>query len=133
MVENSKLILLIDDNKDFLEIFGAKLASVGYRVVTAQGGEEGISEARKASPDLILLDLEMPGENGFEVLEKIRAEVGGGKFKVAFLTNYGEENEEHAAIDKKFAIEIGAVDHIRKSDDLNAIVGQVQDVMVSHS
>jgi len=131
MAENSKLILLIDDNKDFLEIFGAKLASVGYHVVTAQGGEHGISEARNVSPDLILLDLDMPGQNGFEVLEKIKSESTSKKFRVAFLTNYGEQNEDSSAIDKKFAIEIGAVDHIRKSDDLNAIVSQVQDIMAS--
>lgn len=127
----NQVILLIDDNKDFLEIFSAKLNSVGYRVVTAQGGKEGVAEAKNVSPDLVLLDVEMPGENGFEVLEKIKEEVPNKKLKVCFLTNYGEQKNENSAIDKKFAIDVGAIDYIRKSDNLDAIVTQVQDVMGS--
>ena len=127
----NQVILLIDDNKDFLEIFGAKLNSVGYRVVTAQGGEEGIAEAKKVSPDLVLLDVEMPGENGFETLDNIRKEIPNKKLKVCFLTNYGEQKSESAAVDEKIAIDIGAVGYIRKSDNLDAIVSQVQDVIAS--
>ena len=127
----NQVILLIDDNKDFLEIFGVKLNWVGYRVVTAQGGEEGIAEAKKASPDLVLLDVEMPGENGFETLDNIRKEIPNKKLKVCFLTNYGEQKSESAAVDEKIAIDIGAVGYIRKSDNLDAIVSQVQDVIAS--
>jgi len=66
-------ILLIDDNKDFLEIFGSKLENAGYKVVRALGGKEGVEKAKKNPPDLILLDLEMPEENGIEVLSRIDA------------------------------------------------------------
>jgi len=131
MVPKAQLILLIDDNEDFLEIFGAKLESAGFKVVKAQGGEEGIEQARKINPDLVLLDLEMPGENGFEVLSRIQKEIGGGKLRVAFLTNYGEPEGEHAAIDKKYAIDIGAVDYIRKSEDLDSVVNQVEDILAT--
>lgn len=131
MAKEAKLILLIDDNKDFLEIFGDKLSSLGFAVVKAQSGKDGVERARKVNPDLILLDLEMPGENGFEVLSRIQKELGDKKFRVAFLTNYGEPKEEHATIDKKYAIDVGAVDYIRKSDDLDAVVSQVEGVIAA--
>ncbi len=131
MIEKTPLILLIDDNKDFLEILGDKLGAKGYPVVKAQGGEEGLRQIRKVKPNLILLDLEMPGENGFEVLMRIKKEIGGEKFRVAFLTNYGEPEEEHAAIDKKYAIDIGAVDYIKKSEDLDSVVSRVEDILAT--
>src|SRR3989344_984653 len=127
MAPKAPLILLIDDNKEFLEIFGDKLGTKGYAVVKAQGGEEGLEQVTKVKPSLVLLDLEMPGENGFEVLSRIQKEIGGGKTRVVFLTNYGEPEGEHAAIDKKYAIDVGAVDYIRKSDDLDSVVSQVED------
>lgn len=129
MAPKQWLVLLIDDNKDFLEIFGAKLESAGFSVVRAQGGDEGLEQARKVNPDLILLDVEMPGENGFEVIQRIHKETRDKKFRTVFLTNYGEPKEEHAVIDKKYAIDIGAADYIRKSDNLDEIVNQVRGVI----
>jgi len=129
MAKKAQLILLIDDNKDFLEIFGAKLESRGFIVIRAHGGNEGVEQAGKISPDLILLDLEMPGENGDEVLARIHKELRDKKFRVFFLTNYGEPKEEHAAIDKKYAVDVGAEGYIRKSEDLDAIARQVENIL----
>ena len=119
-------ILLIDDNKDFLEIFGSKLENAGYKVVRALGGKEGVEKAKKTPPDLILLDLEMPEENGIEVLSRIHSGLGTKRFRIVFLTNYGEPQRELSDIDKKFAVEIGAAGYIRKSDNLDAIVDEVR-------
>lgn len=127
-MDKKALILLIDDDKDFLEIFGSKMEGAGYRVIRALGGEEGVERAKETPPDLILLDLEMPGENGVEVLSKIRSELGGTKLRVVFLTNYGESQIEMSDIDKKFAVEIGAADYIRKSEDLDTVVDRVREL-----
>lgn len=131
MIQKAPLILLIDDNKEFLEIFGDKLSEKGYAVVKTQGGDKGLEQIIKVKPSLVLLDLEMPGENGFEVLSKIQKEVGGGKFRVAFLTNHGEPESEYAAIDKKYAVDVGAVDYIRKSEDLDSVVSRVEDILAT--
>lgn len=135
-MDSKKNILIIDDDKDFLEIFGTKLRSVGYNVTTAFGGEEGIETAKTSSPDLILLDVNMPGQNGIEVMDRIQKELGDKKLKVAFLTNYGDPlnqydnpQVESVMIDKNVAINIGAKDFIRKSEDLDAVVSRVRQLL----
>ncbi len=119
-------ILIIDDNKDFLEIFSMKLTQAGFQVATAQSGETGIAEAKKIHPDLILLDVDMPVMNGLETLAKLKADSATSAFKVVFLTNYGEPKKDTTWIDEKFAREAGAADYIKKSEDLGTIVDEVK-------
>lgn len=127
----SSKILIIDDNKDFLEIFSTKLKASGYEVKTAGGGKEGIIEAKTFKPDLILLDVEMPEMGGVEALSKIKSDPELSNIKISFLTNYGEPQKEISWIDEKFAREVGAMDYIRKSDDLTNIVKEVQNILKS--
>jgi|SRR3989344_5166345 len=127
--ENKLRILIIDDNKDFLDIFSTKLTSAGYSVVTASGGAEGIEKAKTQHPDLVLLDVEMPVMNGVETLAKIKSDPLTKALKVVFLTNYGEPQKETTWIDEKFAREAGAMDYIKKSEDLETIVKEVTHIM----
>lgn len=122
-------ILIIDDNKDFLEIFSMKLTQAGFEVTTTNSGAEGIEAARKVHPDLILLDVEMPTMNGVETLAKLKADSATSAFKVVFLTNYGEPQKDTTWIDEKFAREAGAADYIKKSEDLNKIVEEVEKIL----
>ena len=92
-------ILIIDDNKDFLEIFSMKLESAGFRVATANGGAMGIEQAQKLRPDLVLLDVEMPVMNGIEVLAKLKTDPSTASLKIVFLTNYGEADKDTTWID----------------------------------
>lgn len=124
-----KTILLIDDDRDFLEIFSAKLQGDGADVTTAQGGEAGIAKIKELKPDLVLLDVEMPGINGVEVLAMIKENAELKNTKVAFLTSHGETNKREEWSDEKVAREVGAIDYIRKTDELNAIAGQVKDLL----
>ena len=119
-------ILIIDDNKDFLEIFSMKLTQAGFQVVTALSGEAGIEQAKKIHPDLILLDVEMPVMNGVETLAKLKGDSATSSSKVVFLTNYGEQKKDITWIDEKYAREAGAADYIKKSDDLGNIVNEVK-------
>lgn len=123
---NRKTILIIDDNKDFLEIFSMKLKQAGFDVSIAHSGMEGFDLAKKNKPDLILLDVEMPEMNGVETLAKLKEEPGTAAIKVIFLTNYGEPQKETTWIDEKFAREAGAMDYIKKSEDLPKIVEDVE-------
>ena len=80
-------ILLIDDDRDFVEATRTVLESVPYDVDVAYSGEAGLAQARTTRPDLILLDIIMPGENGFDVYEKLQAEPGLADVPVILLTS----------------------------------------------
>lgn len=129
MGNEQKLILIIDDDKDLREILSVKLQSSGFRVVEAPDGQSGIQKAKETRPDLILLDVRMPGMTGIEVLAKMKADSELAGLKVIFLTNLGEAQEENAWVDDKFAKEAGALGHIRKTDDLDKIVAKIMEIL----
>lgn len=128
-MDKKPLILIIDDDMNFIEIFSAKLEKEGYEVAHAVGGEEGIKKARELQPALILMDVEMPTVNGVEALSIIKDDPGMKNLKIAFLTSYGEAERREEWSDEKVAREVGAVDYIRKTDDLNTIVKEVQHLL----
>jgi len=106
-----------------------KLTQAGFQVTTAHGGAEGIEQVKRAKPDLMMLDVEMPGMNGLETIAKLKGDPATAGVKVVFLTNYGEAQQESSWIDEKLAREAGAIDYIKKSDDLNSIVEEVKKVL----
>jgi two-component system response regulator VicR len=65
-------ILVVDDEKDVLEALAGRLSREGYGVVTALDGEEALLKVKSDNPDIILLDLNLPKKNGFEVLKEVR-------------------------------------------------------------
>jgi CheY-like chemotaxis protein len=69
---SQKTILIIDDQKFFLTVQEGLFKQQGFRVVTASNGTEGLARAKQHKPDLILLDVEMPGLDGFAVCEKLK-------------------------------------------------------------
>lgn len=131
MAEKPALILVVDDEKDFLEIVSVKLNSAGFDVVQALGGEQALARLKEFKPDLILLDLKMPGMDGAEVLSKIKADSATSDVKVVFLTNFGEPLpvKELLEVDRRFAKEAGAFDYIKKTDDLDEIVKRVKTIL----
>ncbi|MGH7830792.1 MAG: response regulator, partial [Candidatus Binatia bacterium] len=68
----SEKILLVDDHKESLEWLGDHLKSLGWDVIAANGGREALEKVRRTKPNLILLDMEMPEINGFEVARSLR-------------------------------------------------------------
>lgn len=125
------LILIIDDNPSFVEIFSVKLEAAGFSVASADAGESGIQKAMEVVPDLVLLDIEMPGMTGIQVISKMKADPRLKHIKVVFLTNHGETGENDAWLDKKFAGEIGAIGYIKKTDDLDKIVKEIKTILES--
>jgi len=125
------LILLVDEEKDFLDIFSLKLKASGFDVVLAPSGKEALLKLKEIKPDLILLDIEMPEMNGFETFTQIKSDKATAKIKVVFLTNYGEPLpvQKIRALDEKFAKEIGALSYIRKTDNLDDIVKRVKELV----
>ena len=126
-----KKILIIDDSPDFREIFSMKLMSAGYAVTAAHNGQEGVEKARIVKPDLILLDMQMPGLSGAETLNMIRKEPDAKDVKVMFLSSLGNADEASREINDKAAKDLSALGYMRKSDDLDTIVQRINGVLGS--
>ncbi|MBI3589673.1 MAG: response regulator [Candidatus Liptonbacteria bacterium] len=125
-MNNPPLVLIVDDEENFREIFSAKLTEAGFQVKTAKDGEEGYKSARELKPDLILMDMEMPVLNGAGAVMKLKNDPKTKDIKVVFLTNFGDPRMEMREADVHFSKEIGANDYLRKTDDLDKIASKVK-------
>lgn len=102
-------ILIIEDDKFLRDLISRKLKQDGFNILEAIDGEEGWRMVQEESVDLILLDLVLPGMDGFEVLEKIKNDPKTKKIPVMIISNLGEER------DIKKGVKLGAVDYIIKA------------------
>lgn len=84
-------ILVVDDDPDFLEATRAVLESQPYSVTTAPNGVEGLERARSLMPDLILLDIIMPGMDGFEVCRRLKEDTRLSQTPVMMITSFSEK------------------------------------------
>ncbi len=103
-----KTVLIIEDEKDLAELVAYNLEKEGYRTVIALDGKEGLEAARRSTPDLILLDLMLPGMMGTELCKTLRKQEKTATVPVIMLTARGEE------IDRVVGFEVGADDYIVK-------------------
>jgi len=90
----SKKILIVDDEKDLLEILKVKLKDVGYEVLTAENGRDAIAKAKTQKPDLITLDIIMPDIDGAEVAEELKKDPETKNIPIIFLTCLVTKGEE---------------------------------------
>ena len=104
-----KTILIIEDDKFLRELISQKLNKENYKVVEAVDGEEGIKKVKEEKPDLILLDLILPGIDGFEVLSRVKEEPSLNKIPVIVLSNLGQRD------DVERGLKLGAVDYLIKA------------------
>ncbi|MCT4622591.1 MAG: response regulator transcription factor, partial [Schleiferiaceae bacterium] len=113
-------LLLVDDEPDILEFVGYNLKKEGYKVFTAENGNEGIELAKQHLPDLILLDVMMPGMDGIETCDIIRATPELSNVIIAFLTARGEDYSQVAGF------EAGADDYITKPIKPKVLVSRLK-------
>ncbi len=104
-----KKILIIEDDKFLRELISQKLLKEGYVVNEAIDGEDGIKKTREDKPDLILLDLILPGIDGFEVLSQIKTDPSLATIPVIILSNLGQRE------DVEKGLKLGAVDYLIKA------------------
>ncbi|WP_027483330.1 response regulator transcription factor [Deinococcus pimensis] len=112
-----KTILVVEDNAGIRDMVREYLAEHGYRVRVASNGTEGLLETRHEPPDLILLDVMMPGMDGLEFLRRYRASSGT---PVIFLTARDSE------IDKVLGLELGADDYVTKPFSMAELLARVR-------
>ena len=102
-------ILIIEDDKFLRELILRKLSDEGFDIVEAVDGEEGIKKVKAEKPDLILLDLILPGIDGFEVLSKTKEDPNSASIPVIILSNLGQKEE----VEK--GLKLGAIDYLIKA------------------
>jgi len=102
-------ILVVEDDKFLRELISRKLSGEGFEVSEAIDGEEGIKKIKEEKPALVLLDLILPGVDGFEVLSKIREDPNMAQTPVIVLSNLGQREE----IEK--GLKLGAIDYLIKA------------------
>jgi CheY-like chemotaxis protein len=125
-VERKARILIVDDDADFAESTKIVLESKPYEVIVAVNGNEGLRKAREEKPDLVLLDIIMPVEDGFTAAEHLKKDPELAKIPVLMLTSYATRGSG-TGIPRSRGYELEAEDYIEKPvspDDLLAIVGK---------
>ena len=116
-----RLLLLIDDNALLTGLYEAAFEKEGYAVVFAHDAETGLAIAREKKPDGIVLDLLMPGVDGFEVLEKLKKDKATKNIKIVVLTSVTKQSD----LDR--AKRLGALECLVKSElRLEEIIERVQ-------
>jgi len=116
-----KLILIVDDEAAFREIFSTTLRAGGFRVETAENGEVGIEKAKALKPDLVLMDVKMPVMDGPTALLKLREDPEIKDTKVAFLTSLGDPRVEMQEMNRTISQDFGAEGYLKKTDDLSIL------------
>ncbi|MEP7144184.1 MAG: response regulator transcription factor [Ferruginibacter sp.] len=114
-----KKILIADDEPDILEIIQFNLKAEGYEVFTAKNGNEAIDEAKKHQPDLIILDIMMPGKNGIDVCNILRMQPAFKETLIVFLSALSDEGTEIRGL------ETGADDYLTKPISPKILVSKV--------
>jgi two-component system alkaline phosphatase synthesis response regulator PhoP len=113
-------ILLVDDEPDIIEFLGYNLKKEGFDVVTAHDGSGAIAKARAEHPDLILLDVMMPGMDGMEVCQLLRDDPQMKDVFIVLLTARGEDYSQVAGFDS------GADDYVKKPVKPNVLISRIK-------
>ncbi|MFF1791404.1 response regulator transcription factor [Kitasatospora sp. NPDC058243] len=116
-------ILVIDDDPTVAEVVAGYLTRAGHHVDRAADGALGLDLAERTRPDLLVLDLMLPGLDGLEVLRRLRASAGGAALPVVLLTAKGDE------ADRILGLELGADDYVTKPFSPRELVLRVQSVL----
>lgn len=123
MTDQKKHILVVEDEEDILALLHFNLIKAGFDVTCAACGEEGLSKVGENKPDLILLDLMLPGIDGLEICRRLRQDEETEAIPIIMLTARGEEG------DVVRGLEMGADDYVTKPFSIKVLLARVQTVM----
>jgi len=118
-------VLIVDDNRDAADSMAFALQYAGHAVATAYSGAEGIERASVFEPDVVLLDLGMPGLNGFEIARRIRQQPWGATLALIALTGWGQEQ------DRRRTKEAGFDAHLTKPVSATELLKTLEDAMAA--
>lgn len=116
----AKTVLIIDDEPELVRLLDYNLTKADYVVLSARDGEKGLSVARQHAPDVIVLDVMMPGLDGWEVCKRLRQEPATARIPILMLTAKAEE------ADRVLGLELGADDYMAKPFGVRELVARVK-------
>lgn len=117
---SSRRILIIEDERDITELIRYNLAKNGYQVMAATNGEDGLRLVRQSPPDLVILDLMLPGVDGLDVCRSLKADPQTSAIPVIMVTARGDET------DVVTGLELGAHDYVCKPFSPRVLVARVR-------
>lgn len=120
MMENTKTILIVEDNEDNLMVYRTILEHVGYAVIEARDGEEGIARAREEHPDLILMDISIPRIDGWEATRRLKENEETRDIPIIALTAHALEE------DREKALRVGCDGYLAKPVEPRRVVEEVK-------
>ncbi len=120
MLKQKKNILIVEDDTTLSSALAINLVASGFNVAEARDGKQGMEYALSKKPDLILLDIVMPGMGGLTMLKQLRKNEWGKNAKVIVLTNYGTSEKLADALDA------GVREYILKTTSLKEVIEQVK-------
>jgi len=123
MMRDQKRILVVDDADDLVELLQYNLVRAGFVVRTASNGRAALEQINREMPDLVVLDLMMPGMSGSEVLRRLRSEEATASLPVIILTAKGEET------DQIVGLTLGADDYVTKPYSIQVLMARIDAVL----
>ncbi|MDY0213307.1 MAG: response regulator [Desulfuromonadaceae bacterium] len=122
-MQEKQTILVVEDEEDILALIHYNLTREGYRVLTATSGEQGLEIARLHEPDLVILDLMLPGIDGLEVCRELKRRENTRPIAIIMLTAKGEES------DIVTGLELGASDYVTKPFSPRVLLARIKAVL----
>lgn len=113
-------VLVVDDEPNIVLSLEFLMQQAGFEVSTALDGESALAWVSENSPDLVLLDISLPGISGFEVLEQLRSQAAFKRLPIVMLTAHGRE------VEREKGLALGADDYITKPFSTRQLVEKVQ-------
>jgi two-component system, cell cycle response regulator DivK len=120
MSDSRKTVLLVEDNEDNMVVYRTILEHVGFAVIEARDGEEGVSRARAQRPDIILMDISIPKMDGWEATERLKADAQTASIPIIALTAHALEE------DRLKAMQAGCDGYLAKPVEPRRVVQEVE-------
>ncbi|WP_386083622.1 response regulator transcription factor [Vreelandella sp. F11] len=113
-------VLVVDDEPNIVLSLEFLMEQAGFEVVTAEDGEQALARVNESQPDLLLLDISLPGMSGFDVLERLRSEAATAQLPIIMLTAHGRD------VEREKGMALGADDYITKPFSTQSLVEKVK-------
>ncbi|TDR56639.1 MULTISPECIES: response regulator [Halomonas] len=120
-------VLVVDDEPNIVLSLEFLMQQAGFQVDTAEDGESALSRIAESPPDLVLLDISLPGISGFDVLERLRSDPDHARLPIIMLTAHGRE------VEREKGLALGADDYITKPFSTQALVEKVKKLLAEVS
>ncbi len=123
MDNNKKKILVVEDDPSSMRLTNYILERKGYQVITASNGFEGLRKARSDKPDLIVLDIMLPGVDGYEICNRLREDSATARLPIMMLSAKARE------VDRDIGLKVGADEYLTKPALPSEIASRIEDLL----